>query len=229
MFSKVSTKSERAIAPFHLSAQKTSTQMKKKGKSKVKNKELESSITNKFMEAIHGLGHDAEKLKKEITKAGKSVSQKISSVLKDAEKALTKTDAKKDKPEKKAGKKKDAAKKETKITKAVSEISKAALNKSSTISSRSVAKPTVPPIDKLPAVSPEKEEVKEAPAATPVKRTRAPRRKKEEIEAQKAAEKSIVKEASAPVKRKRAPRKPTPKPQSDMENTTTEAIGSAVL
>jgi hypothetical protein len=209
--------------------------MKKKGKSKVKNKELESSITNKFMEAIHGLGHDAEKLKKEIAKAGKSVSQKINSALKDAQKAVTKTNVKKDKTAKKDGKKKEDVK--TKVVKAaakaekvVTAASKAAANKVSTVSSRSVPKPAAPAIDKASVTPPEKEVVKEAPAQTaaPAKRKRAPRRTKEELEAAKTEEKAPVKEASAPVKRKRAPRKPAAV-NPNKENPAAEPIGSAVL
>ena len=203
--------------------------MKKQGKSKVKSKELESSITGKFMEAVHGLGHDAEKLKKEIAKAGKAVSQKISSALKDDRKAAAKAESKKDKPAKKDGKKKETPKTEVKKADAKTEkvISKAA-GKTAVVSSRSVPKPVVPAVHHSHATPDEKEEVKEASAPAPVKRTRAPRRTKEEIEASKNDEKTSVKEASAPVKRKRAPRKPKPAPVVE-ENQATETITSAVL
>jgi len=200
--------------------------MKKKVKSKVKNKELENSITGKFMEAVKGLGHDAEKLKKEIVKAGKAVSQKIGSNLKSAEKSATKAVAEKNQPEKKAGKKKDKDITDTKANKVVSKVSKASA-KTSNVSSRSVAKPTLPVINKATEANAQKEVVKEASAPAPEKRTRAPRRKKEEIEAQKNKENVSVKEASAPVKRTRAPRKP--KPTAADEGQPTETTGSAVL
>ncbi|MGI4727354.1 MAG: hypothetical protein ACRYFL_05250 [Janthinobacterium lividum] len=194
--------------------------MKKKEKPKVKNKELETSITGKFMEAVKGLGHDTDKLKKEIAKAGKSVSQKIASSLKKAQKTEAKLTAKKDKPVQKATKNTDA-----KVDKVVSKASKASA-KTPAISSRSVAKPAVPAIDKTLTQPDEKTVVKEASAPVPVKRTRAPRRKKEEIDAQQSAEKEVVKEASVPVKRKRAPRKP--KAVTADEITPAEVTGSEV-
>ncbi|RYE27014.1 MAG: hypothetical protein EOP42_19865, partial [Sphingobacteriaceae bacterium] len=171
--------------------------MKKKGKSKVKNKELESSITNTFMQAVYGLGHDAEKLKKEIAKAGKSVSQKISSALKNAQKNITEPTIKKDKPVKKEGKKKNevkAVKAEAKAEKVVTAASKAAAVKTSAVSSRSVSKPASPKIDELPKNPVKIEEVKEVLTETvsPVKRKRAPRRTKEEVEAAKSEEKTPV-------------------------------------
>ncbi len=207
--------------------------MKKKDKSKVKNKELTSSITEKFMQAVSGLGHDAEKLKKEIAKAGKTVSQKISNALKDAQKAIAKPEVKKDKPAKKEGKKKDdvktkAVKAEAKAEKVVTAASKAAADKASSVSSRSVSKPAAPTINELPKAPAKKEEVKEASAEVvpPAKRKRAPRRTKEELEAAKSEEKTPVKEA--PAKRKRAPQKPKPA-EAVTENLPKETTGSAVL
>lgn len=194
--------------------------MKKKEKSKVKNKDLENSITDKFMEAVKGLGHDAEKLKKEISKAGKSVSQKIESALKKAQKAAVKATGQKDKP---VGK--TAKPKEVKVDKVLSKASKASA-KTAAISSRSVAKPVVPAMDRSLTTPTEKPVVKEASAPGPVKRTRAPRRKKEEIEAQENAKKEAVKEASAPTKRKRGPRKP--KAVTTDEITPAEVTGSEV-
>lgn len=193
--------------------------MKKKEKSKVKNKYLENSITSKFTEAVKGLGHDAEQLKKELVKAGKAVSQKITSALKKAQKAETKLNTKKDKPAGKITKSADA-----KVDKVVSKASKASAN-TPAISSRSVAKPVVPAIDKNLTRPDEKTVVKEASSIpVPVKKTRAPRRKKEEIDAQKNAEKEPVKEVSAPVKRKRAPRKP--KVATTNETTPTAVSGT---
>ncbi len=206
--------------------------MKKKGKSKEKNKELETSITGKFMEVVHGLGHDAEKLKKEIAKAGKAVSEKISSAFKSAQKEAAKEAGK---VAKKAEKKKDEVKTgvkkaEAKAEKVVSEVSKAASGKVSTASGRSVAKPAAPALDKSQTNPVKKEEVKEASAATPVKRKRAPRKKIEAPNTQPDAEKTPVKEASAatPVKRKRAPGKSKPATATD-GNPATETTGSAVL
>ena len=205
--------------------------MKKKGKSKVKNKELETSITAKFTEALHGLGHNVESLKKEIAKAGKTVSEKITKAFTDAQKATTKEADKAKKLTKKADKKKPevktvANKAEAKVDKLVSAVAKAASGKSSTASGRSVAKPAAPTLDPQHQEPTQKEAVKEAPA--PVKRTRAPRRKKEEIEAAASAEKAPVKEASAPAKRKRGPNKPKPVATSE-EKPATETTGSAVL
>lgn len=201
--------------------------MKKKGKSKVKNKELETSITSKFTEVLQGLGHNVESLKKEITKAGKAVSEKIASTLKDAEKATVKEAGKQTKKadKKKTDAKPVAKKADVKVDKVVSAVAKAASGKSSTASGRSVAKPAAPTLDTPQSAPAQKEEVKEAPV--PVKRTRAPRRSKEEIAAA-SAEKTPVKEASAPVKRKRAPNKPKPVAIS-AEKLATETIGSAVL
>ncbi|MGI4751841.1 MAG: hypothetical protein ACRYFB_14510 [Janthinobacterium lividum] len=194
--------------------------MKKKEKSKVKNKDLEKSITDKFMEAVKGLGHDTDKLKKEISKAGKSVSQKIDSALKKAQKAEAKAAGQKDKPATKSAKTKDV-----KVDKVLSKASKASA-KTSAISSRSVAKPVVPAIDKSLTTPAEKPVVKEASAPEPAKRTRAPRRKKEEIEAQENAKKEAVKEVSTPAKRTRAPRKP--KAVTKDEIIPAEVTGSEV-
>ncbi|WP_419800906.1 hypothetical protein [Mucilaginibacter sp.] len=194
--------------------------MKKKEKPKVKNKELETSLTGKFTEAVKSLGHDTDKLKKEIAKAGKSVSQKITSALKKAQKAEAKAAGKKDKPAGKLLKNKDA-----KADKVVSKLSKASAN-APVVSSRSVAKPVLPAVDKNLIKPDEKTVVKEASATPPVKRRRAPRRKKEEIEAQEKAKKEAVKEASEPVKRKRAPRKP--KAITTDEVTPAEVTGSEV-
>lgn len=194
--------------------------MKKKEKSKVKNKDLENSITNKFLEAVKGLGHDAEKLKKEISKAGKAVSQRINLALKKAQKATAKANGPKDNPAGKPAKTKDV-----KVDKVLSKASKTSA-KTAAISSRSVAKPVVPAIDKSLTTPSEKPVVKEALVPEPLKRARAPRRKKEEIEAQEKAKKEAVKEASAPAKRTRAPRKP--KAVTTDEITPAEVTGSEV-
>lgn len=193
--------------------------MKKKEKPKVKNKELETSITDKFMEAVKGLGHDTDKLKKEIAKAGKSVSQKITSALKKAQKAEEKLTAKKDKPAVKSSKNKDA-----KVEKVVSKASKASA-KNAIISSRSVAKPVLPPVDKTLTQPEEKTPVKEASAPAPVKRTRAPRRKIETADEPQNTNIEPLKEVP-PVKRKRAPRKP--KAVTTDEITPAEVTGSEV-
>ena len=128
---------------------------------------------------MHGLGHNVESLKKEIAKAGKTVSEKIAKALADAQKATAKEADKAKKLTKKVDKKKTevkivANKAEAKIDKVVSAVAKAASGKPSTASGRSVAKPAAPTLDKPQNVPAEKEAVKEAPA----KRTRAPRRKK---------------------------------------------------
>ena len=60
----------------------------KKPATKVSNrnikKELETSITDKFMEAVSGLGHDASKLGKDIKRVSKQLAKKLSEKLKDA-------------------------------------------------------------------------------------------------------------------------------------------------
>lgn len=191
--------------------------MKKKEKPKVKNKDLENSITDKFMEAVKGLGHDTDKLKKEIAKAGKSVSQKITSALKKAQKTEAKLSDKKSR---------SAKKPDAKIDKVVSKVSKVSA-KMPAISSRSVAKPVVPAIDKSLTTVDEKVSVKEASAPTPIKRTRAPRRKTAAIDTPPNSNNEPVKEVSpAPVKRKRAPRKP--KAVTTNEVTPAEVTGSEV-
>jgi CRISPR/Cas system CSM-associated protein Csm4 (group 5 of RAMP superfamily) len=48
---------------------------------KTAKKQLESAITEKFMHAITELGHDAEKLKKEIKKVSKLVAKKVSKTI----------------------------------------------------------------------------------------------------------------------------------------------------
>jgi len=201
--------------------------MKKKGKSKVKNKDLEKDITSKFMDVIHGLGHDADKLKKEIAKAGKAVSKKISSSL---QVVKAKSEQTTDKVVKKADRKvktakTQVAKADAKAEKVLSKASKAAVNKAKQVSGLSVAKPALPDIDKTEMPSAKKEVVKEAPAPV-APRKRAPRRSKEEMEAAKSTEKTPVKEASAtaaPAKRKRAPRKPKPAVTAEAQTATNEA------
>ena len=60
----------------------------KKPATKVSNrdikKELETSITDKFMEAVSGLGHDASKLGKDIKRVSKQLAKKLSEKLKNA-------------------------------------------------------------------------------------------------------------------------------------------------
>lgn len=199
--------------------------MKKKGKSKVKNKDLEKDITNKFMEVVQGLGHDADKLKKEIAKAGKAVSKKITNSL---QAAKEKSEQATDKLAKKAAKKVKAGKEEVaktapKAEKAVSKVTKAIGGKINRVSGLSVPKPALPAIDKTSVTLDKKEDVKEAPVA-PVIRKRAPRRSREEMDAAKSTQKTPVKEASATTetaKRTRAPRKP--KPVATPEPAGTEA------
>lgn len=50
----------------------------KKSVQKLKKKELENSIMFKFLEALKGLGYDAEKFSKEIKKSSKNLAKKIS-------------------------------------------------------------------------------------------------------------------------------------------------------
>ncbi len=195
--------------------------MKKKEKPKVKNKELENSLTDKFMDAVKALGHDTDKLKKEIAKAGKSVSQKITSALKKAQKAAAKLSDKKDKPAKKTAK--NTA---VKVDKVVSKLSKVSA-KTPSISSRSVAKPAMPAIDKTLVEPDEKPSVKEASTPAPVKRKRAPRQKPAPADEPQNTNIEPVKEVSpAPAKRKRAPRKP--KAVTVNEVTPAEVTGSEV-
>ena len=52
--------------------------VQKKEAKKVAKKELEKSLTAKFLEAVKHLGHDAEKIGKDIEIAGKFVAKKLS-------------------------------------------------------------------------------------------------------------------------------------------------------
>lgn len=212
--------------------------MKKKGKSKVKNKDLEKDITGKFMDVIHGLGHDAEKLKKEIAKAGKAVSKKITSALQLAKAKAESAEGAIDKPAKKAGKKAKAGKAEVaktapKAEKTVSKAGKAIGDKTNRISGLSVHKPALPAIDKTSVSSDKKEDIKEA-SEIAAARKRAPRRSKQEIEAAESTKKTPVKEASAaaPAKRKRAPAKPkliaTSEPANTEEAADKETAASTI-
>src|SRR5690606_14606127 len=57
---------------------KTSKKAVKKVSKRAVKKELETSIADKFLEALKGLGHDAGKLSKEIKKTSKVLAKKLS-------------------------------------------------------------------------------------------------------------------------------------------------------
>ena len=57
---------------------KTLVKIDKKTAKQVVKKELEASITNKFMEALKSLGHDADKFSKDIKKTSKELAKKLS-------------------------------------------------------------------------------------------------------------------------------------------------------
>ncbi|MBC7743520.1 MAG: hypothetical protein H7096_00285 [Flavobacterium sp.] len=59
-----------------------------KANSRASKKELESSITDKFMEVITNLGHDAGKLGKDIKRTSKQLAKKISDKLKDVKQTV---------------------------------------------------------------------------------------------------------------------------------------------
>jgi 5'-3' exonuclease len=56
---------------------KTSVKAKTKSAKQVVKKQLEISITNKFLEALKGLGHDADKFSKDIKKTSKELAKKL--------------------------------------------------------------------------------------------------------------------------------------------------------
>ena len=56
---------------------KLSEKAEKKSAQKVVKKELEVSITHKFLDALKGLGFDSEKLSKEVKKSSKELAKKI--------------------------------------------------------------------------------------------------------------------------------------------------------
>jgi len=51
-------------------------------------KQLETSLTEKFMAVVNELGHDANKLKREIKKASKFVTKKIGRKFTDVKRAV---------------------------------------------------------------------------------------------------------------------------------------------
>ena len=57
---------------------KTLVKTDKKTTKQVVKKELEASITSKFMEALKSLGHDADKFSKDIKKTSKELAKKLS-------------------------------------------------------------------------------------------------------------------------------------------------------
>lgn len=56
---------------------KTSIKTEQKTAKQVVKKELEASITNKFLEALKSLGHDADKFSKDIKKTSKELAKKL--------------------------------------------------------------------------------------------------------------------------------------------------------
>lgn len=67
---------------------KTSNKAEKKVAKQLMKKELETSISAKFLDALRGLGHDAEKFTKEIRKTSKELAKKIAKKYKDAKIAV---------------------------------------------------------------------------------------------------------------------------------------------
>lgn len=62
---------------------KSARKEEKKAVKRIAKKELEASVSDKFMEAIRSLGHDAGKIGKDIKKAGKQVAKKLAEKMKD--------------------------------------------------------------------------------------------------------------------------------------------------
>jgi hypothetical protein len=60
----------------------------KKAAKKDQRKQLEASITGKFLEAVKSLGHDAEAISKEIKKAGKRVAKKAAGKFRNVKEAV---------------------------------------------------------------------------------------------------------------------------------------------
>jgi hypothetical protein len=111
---------------------------------KASKKELEIDLTNKFMQVVAELGHDAEKLKRVIKKASKFITKKIERKLKDVKHVV---EAKLDplpvkqavkKAEKSAATpKKDIAKKTEQVEKVIAKATKVATKRVA----KAVAKP----------------------------------------------------------------------------------------
>lgn len=103
---------------------------------KISKKELEASLTDKFMHAVAELGHDSDKLKRVIKKASKFIAKKIERKLKDVKQVV---EAKMDsapvknaviKAEKSsAAAKKDIAKKAAEVEKVIAKATKTATKK----------------------------------------------------------------------------------------------------
>ena len=96
----------------------------KKGLKKAARKQLQSGIAEKFLDAVTNLGHDAERIAKDIKKISKQLAEKLSEKIKEAKQ-----------PEKKAGKKRgktllkeidETPKKAIKISKAAKVVAKVA-------------------------------------------------------------------------------------------------------
>ncbi|MGV8879864.1 MAG: hypothetical protein ACOH2A_12620 [Sphingobacteriaceae bacterium] len=125
-------------------------------------KELAKSISDKFLEVIKSLGHDAEKLKREIKKAGRFVAKKIERKEKDKVKKVKKVVNKPikavEKTEQKVGAKVKVE--NNKVKKVIAQATKTTANPAS---SKSVAKP-VPKIiaDTVKAVSSKENSAKES-------------------------------------------------------------------
>lgn len=111
---------------------KSSNKATKKTTQRVAKKQLEATISEKFMEAVKGLGHDAGKIGKEIKKASKQLAEKLSGKIQEIKESVdSKADAKVKKTKVKALKKsvtspkkikKDIAKAEKVVAKAVKTV-----------------------------------------------------------------------------------------------------------
>ena len=158
---------------------KTSAKVEKKNAKQVVKKELEASITNKFLEALKSLGHDADKFSKDIKKTSKELAKKLAKKYNEVKVAVE---------EKLDGK--SQAIKIKKIKRPISTSAKsmgAALKKSVPLKAKAVKKNT-PGLAKPAAVKSEVSAVK--------KTTKAPVSSKESV-----SKPSAIKSAPAAVKK----------------------------
>jgi len=119
----------------------------KKGLKKAARKQLQSGIAEKFLDAVTNLGHDAERIAKDIKKISKQLAEKLSEKIKEAKQ-----------PEKKASKKRgktllkdiDETPKAIKISKAAKVVAKVASKGKRPATERDVVFPK--PVDQLKTV-----------------------------------------------------------------------------
>ncbi|WP_207423004.1 hypothetical protein [Desertivirga brevis] len=102
----------------------------KKSVKKTEKKELESGLAQKFLDAVNTLGHDAERIAKDIKKMSKQIADKLSEKIKQAKEEEKKASRKKPKKTNTAKEEDKSPKKEESKTRAEKVVAKVASKKS---------------------------------------------------------------------------------------------------